>query len=54
MLVYLKMSNVGAVCPQLKKQQQIQQQILLEHFQAQQQQLAEQHEQQLRQHLKVS
>lgn len=37
---------------QLKKQQQLQQQILLQHFQAQQQQLAEQHEQQLRQHLK--
>ncbi|XKL65443.1 hypothetical protein PGB90_008863 [Kerria lacca] len=37
---------------QLKKQQQMQQQILLQHFQAQQQQLAEQHEQQLRQHLK--
>nr|CAD7433632.1 unnamed protein product [Timema monikensis] len=36
----------------LKKQQQLQQQILLQHFQAQQQQLAEQHEQQLRQHLK--
>lgn len=38
---------------QLKKQQQLQQQILLQHFQVQQQQLAEQHEQQLRQHLKV-
>ncbi|XP_054286298.1 histone deacetylase 4-like isoform X3 [Macrosteles quadrilineatus] len=37
---------------QLKKQQQLQQQILLQHFQAQQQQLAEQHEQQLRHHLK--
>ncbi|XP_026687781.1 histone deacetylase 9-like, partial [Diaphorina citri] len=37
---------------QLKQQQQLQQQILLQHFQAQQQQLAEQHEQQLRQHLK--
>ncbi|XP_066998225.2 histone deacetylase 4 isoform X3 [Anabrus simplex] len=38
---------------QLKKQQQLQQQILLQRFQAQQQQLAEQHEQQLRQHLKL-
>jgi hypothetical protein len=38
---------------QLKKQQQLQQQILLQHFQAQQAQLAEQHEQQLQQHLKV-
>jgi len=38
---------------QLKKQQQLQQQILHEQFQAQKQQLAEQHEQQLRQHLKV-
>ncbi|XP_044737712.1 histone deacetylase 4 isoform X3 [Chrysoperla carnea] len=38
---------------QLKKQQQLQHQILLQHFQAQQQQLAEQHEAQLRQHLKV-
>ncbi|XP_059470231.1 histone deacetylase 4 [Neocloeon triangulifer] len=37
---------------QLKKQQQLQQQILHEQFQAQKQQLAEQHEQQLRQHLK--
>ncbi|XP_033607177.1 histone deacetylase 4 isoform X5 [Cryptotermes secundus] len=37
---------------QLKKQQQLQQQILLQHFQAQQAQLAEQHEQQLQQHLK--
>ncbi|XP_014285163.1 histone deacetylase 4 isoform X4 [Halyomorpha halys] len=37
---------------QLKKQQQLQQQILLQHFQVQQQQLAEQHEQQLRHHLK--
>ncbi|XP_050438023.1 histone deacetylase 4 isoform X2 [Adelges cooleyi] len=37
---------------ELKKQQQLQQQYLLEQFQAQQQQLAEQHEQQLRQHLK--
>lgn len=44
----------GDVYFQLKKQQQIQQQILLQHFQAQQQQLAEQHEQQLRHHLKVS
>lgn len=39
---------------ELKKQQQIQQQILLQQFHAQQQQLAEQHEAQLRQHLKVS
>ncbi|XP_023706694.1 histone deacetylase 4 isoform X2 [Cryptotermes secundus] len=38
---------------QLKKQQQLQQQILLQHFQAQQAQLAEQHEQQLQQHLKA-
>ncbi|XP_065340018.1 histone deacetylase 4 isoform X7 [Cloeon dipterum] len=38
---------------QLKKQQQLQQQILHEQFQAQKQQLAEQHEQQLRQHLKL-
>lgn len=38
---------------QLKKQQQLQQQILLQHFQAQQQQLAEQHEAQIRQHVKV-
>ncbi|GLV38770.1 Histone deacetylase 4 [Carabus blaptoides fortunei] len=37
---------------QLKKQHQLQHQILLQHFQAQQQHLAEQHEQQLRQHLK--
>ncbi|EEB14313.1 histone deacetylase 7A, putative [Pediculus humanus corporis] len=37
---------------QLKKQQQLQQQILLQHYQTQQQQLAEQHEQQLRHHLK--
>ncbi|XP_075237492.1 histone deacetylase 4 isoform X2 [Lycorma delicatula] len=37
---------------ELKKQQQLQQQILLQQFHAQQQQLAEQHEQQLRQHLK--
>ncbi|XP_025418175.1 histone deacetylase 4 isoform X2 [Sipha flava] len=37
---------------ELKKQQQLQQQYLLEQFQAQQQQLAVQHEQQLRQHLK--
>lgn len=39
---------------QLKKQHQLQHQILLQHFQAQQQHLAEQHEQQLRQHLKVN
>ncbi|GBP16084.1 hypothetical protein EVAR_94422_1 [Eumeta japonica] len=39
---------------QLKKQQQLQQQILLRHFQEQQQQLAEQHAQQLQQHLEVS
>ncbi|XP_049860821.1 histone deacetylase 5 isoform X2 [Schistocerca gregaria] len=38
---------------QLKKQQQLQQQILLQHFQAQRQQLAEQHEQQLRHHIKL-
>lgn len=38
---------------QLKKQQQLQQEILLQHFQQQRQQLAEQHEQQLRHHLKV-
>lgn len=38
---------------QLKKQHQLQHQILLQHYQAQQQHLAEQHEQQLRQHLKV-
>ncbi|XP_077298771.1 histone deacetylase 4 isoform X3 [Arctopsyche grandis] len=38
---------------QLKKQQQLQQQILLQHFQAQQQQLAEQHEAQIRQHVKL-
>lgn len=38
---------------QLKKQQQLQHQILLQRFQAQQAQLAEQHEQQLQQHLKV-
>lgn len=37
---------------QLKKQHQLQQQILVQHFQQQQQHLAEQHEQQLRQHLK--
>ncbi|XP_022905538.1 histone deacetylase 4 [Onthophagus taurus] len=37
---------------QLKKQQQLQQQILLHHFQQQQRHLAEQHEQELRQHLK--
>ena len=37
---------------QLKKQHQMQHQILLQHFQQQQQHLAEQHEQQLRQHLK--
>ncbi|XP_073970924.1 histone deacetylase 4 isoform X4 [Rhodnius prolixus] len=36
----------------LKKQQQIQEQILLQHFQAQRQQLAQQHEQQMRAHLK--
>lgn len=39
---------------QLKKQQQLQQEILLQHFQQQRQQLAEQHEQQLRHHLKVN
>ncbi|XP_073956942.1 LOW QUALITY PROTEIN: histone deacetylase 4 [Choristoneura fumiferana] len=38
---------------QLKKQQQLQQEILLQHFQQQRQQLAEQHEQQLRHHLKL-
>ncbi|KAJ8926726.1 hypothetical protein NQ314_020843, partial [Rhamnusium bicolor] len=37
---------------QIKKQHQLQHQILLQHFQQQQQHLAEQHEQQLRQHLK--
>ncbi|XP_031345605.1 histone deacetylase 7 isoform X1 [Photinus pyralis] len=37
---------------QLKKQHQLQHQILLQHFQQQQQHLAEQHERQLRQHLK--
>lgn len=37
----------------MKKQQQLQHQILVQHFQQQQQQLAEQHEAQLRQHLKV-
>ncbi|XP_023012143.1 histone deacetylase 4 [Leptinotarsa decemlineata] len=37
---------------QIKKQQQLQHQILLQHFQQQQQHLVEQHEQQLRQHLK--
>lgn len=37
---------------QLKKQHQLQHQILLQRFQQQQQHLAEQHEQQLRQHLK--
>lgn len=36
---------------QIKKQHQLQHQILLQHFQQQQQHLAEQHEQQLRQHL---
>ncbi|CAH2244615.1 jg11729 [Pararge aegeria aegeria] len=39
---------------QLKKQQQLQQEILLQHFQQQRQQLAEQHQQQIRQHLKSS
>nr|XP_034832425.1 histone deacetylase 4 isoform X1 [Maniola hyperantus] len=38
---------------QLKKQQQLQQEILLQHFQQQRQQLAEQHQQQIRQHLKL-
>ncbi|EFA04105.2 histone deacetylase 7 [Tribolium castaneum] len=37
---------------QIKKQHQLQHQILLQHFQQQQKHLAEQHEQQLRQHLK--
>lgn len=37
---------------QIKKQHQLQHQILIQHFQQQQQHLAEQHEQQLRQHLK--
>lgn len=37
---------------QMKKQHQLQHQILLQHFQQQQQHLAEQHEHQLRQHLK--
>ncbi|CAG9813916.1 unnamed protein product [Phaedon cochleariae] len=37
---------------QIKKQHQLQHQILLQHFQQQQQHLVEQHEQQLRQHLK--
>lgn len=37
---------------QIKKQHQLQHQILLQHFHQQQQHLAEQHEQQLRQHLK--
>ncbi|VEN49817.1 unnamed protein product, partial [Callosobruchus maculatus] len=37
---------------QIKKQHQIQHQILLQQFQQQQQHLVEQHEQQLRQHLK--
>ncbi|XP_063825987.1 histone deacetylase 4-like [Ostrinia nubilalis] len=38
---------------QLKKQQQLQQEILLQHFQQQSQKLAQEHEQQLRHHLKV-
>lgn len=37
---------------QLKKQHQLQHQILLQHFHQQQQHLAEQHAQQLRQHLR--
>lgn len=37
---------------QIKKQHQLQHQILLQHFHEQQQHLAEQHEQQLRQHLR--
>uniref|UniRef100_A0A8D8W924 Histone deacetylase n=1 Tax=Cacopsylla melanoneura TaxID=428564 RepID=A0A8D8W924_9HEMI len=37
---------------ELKHQQQLQQQYLLQEFQAQQQKLAEQHEQQMKQHLK--
>ncbi|CAH0398143.1 unnamed protein product [Chilo suppressalis] len=37
---------------QLKKQQQLQQEILLQHFQQQSQKLAQEHEQQLRHHLK--
>lgn len=45
---------VMRVVLQLKKQQQLQQEILLQHFQQQRQQLAEQHEQQLRHHLKVT
>jgi len=38
---------------QLKKQHEIQQQVLLQRYHSQQQHLAEQHEQQLRLHLKV-
>ncbi|XP_063233276.1 histone deacetylase 4 isoform X3 [Bacillus rossius redtenbacheri] len=39
---------------QLKKQQHLQHQLLLQHFHVQQQQLAEQHEQQLRQHIQYA
>ncbi|XP_050670008.1 histone deacetylase 7-like isoform X2 [Leptidea sinapis] len=48
-----KQSLENSFLLQLKKQQQLQQEILLQHFQRQQQQLAEQHEQQIRHHLKL-
>lgn len=51
--LYLNRKN-GFYGLQLKKRQEIQQQILLQHFQAEQQRLAKEHEAQMRAHLQVS